>query len=79
MAKWTVYGYATASVVATVEADSEEEARKKALELDTPSETLDHQHGLGDGSWHFNGWDDPPEDAVHEVIRDADEAEKEQG
>lgn len=70
--KYTVYGYLTISAVATVEADSGEEAKEKALALDTPG--LCHQcsnaGSEAEGSWTLNGFDPVPDDAVQHVEAD---------
>jgi len=73
MPRYTVYGYVTASVVATVEAENEADARLKASELDTPTENPNWHPDLADGAWHFNGWDDPPDDVIQEVHLDEDD------
>lgn len=69
MSKYRVSGYLTISVTKVVEAESEEQAKQKALELCCPS--LCHQcDGAGDDdpdAWTLNGFDDPPEDAVNHV------------
>lgn len=60
MPKYIVSGAISSSVVCEVEADSPEEAKEKALELDA-SPPLCHQcSGAGDGvtCWRLNGWDD---------------------
>lgn len=67
MPKYQVVGYATCSVVAVVTADNEDAAKKKALELDTPSVFTNNQQDLEDGAWQFNEFDDTPADAVHEI------------
>ena len=72
MAEYTVYGYLTISVVATVRARSEDDARKKAGALYPPA--LCHQcssaGGHEMGAWTLNGWDDVPEDAIQQISRE---------
>ena len=72
MANYLVFGYLTVTVSARVEAGSEAEARRKALELSSPS--LCHQcscAGSNDPhSWTMEGFDDTPEDAVQEVEKE---------
>jgi hypothetical protein len=65
--KYTVYGYLTMSVYATVEAESEAEARKKAQDLDPPSLCHQCDGGEEEGCWGANGFDDPPDDCVGDV------------
>jgi hypothetical protein len=68
MPKFLVSGYLTVSVFAVIEAATPEEAKAKAENLAAPS--LCHaceNAGGGDHEWTLNGFDDPPEDAVHDV------------
>lgn len=67
--KYIVSGYLTISVVKEIEADSPEEAKAKAEQLSCPS-LCHHCENAGDDdkdSWTLNGFDDPPDDAVHDV------------
>lgn len=72
MAERKVYrlsGYLTVSCVADIEANSEEEAREKAAQLSCPSLCHQCEDAGGDpDTWQLNGFDDPPEDAVHDVV-----------
>lgn len=78
MPKYIISGYVTCSVVAMVEADNEAQAKELADDLGTPSVHTNHHPDLADGQWHFNEFDDPPEDAVMgvDVIGDTADAEK---
>ena len=60
-----------------VEADNEAQAMEIAQDLAVPSVAVDHYPDLSDGYWHFNEFDDMPDDAVKEidVIGDAADAE----
>lgn len=76
MPKFMIYGYVTASVLAEVEAKDVEEARRKAEDLSPPSVHTDHHVNLANGHWHYNEFDDPPDDAVQEVEQlDEDDSE----
>ena len=66
---YRVSGYLTMSCIADIEANSEEEARAKALGLSCPSLCHQCDDAGGDGeTWQLNGFDDPPEDAVHDIV-----------
>lgn len=69
MPTYIVSGYLTISVVKTVEAANEDEAREKAEGLSAPS--LCHQCASAgdddDDAWELNGFDDPPVDAVQHI------------
>lgn len=66
---YRVNGYLTMSCTADIEASSEEEARAKAAELQCPSICNQCSDAGGDGeTWQLNGFDDPPEDGVQEVV-----------
>ena len=69
MPTYIVDGYLTISVTAEINAENNKEARKKAKNLTPPN--LCHQcDGGGDnnaGEWTLNGWDEPPDDCIHDV------------
>ncbi|MCZ6870532.1 MAG: hypothetical protein O7G84_13605 [Gammaproteobacteria bacterium] len=67
MPKYIVSGYISCSIVAEIEASSEADARKKADDLGTPIVHTDYHSNISDGDWHFNEFDDPPDDAVQHV------------
>ena len=67
--EYVVSGYLTISVVKTIRAKNERQARKKAASLAAPS--LCHQCSSAgeedEGAWELNGFDDPPDDCVRDV------------
>ena len=73
MSTFQVYGYLTITVYKEIEANSEEEAREKALCL-APPELCYHcsRAGCNDGGeWQLDGWDDPPDDVIQEIRRES--------
>lgn len=67
--EYSVSGYLTISVVKTIMARDEDDAREKAEALTAPG--LCHQCASAGGSdedeWELNGFDDPPDDVVQNI------------
>ena len=69
MARYIVNGYLTVGCFKEIEADSENEAREKALDLSVPSLCWQCE-SAGDSdesAWSLNGIDDPPEDCIQSI------------
>lgn len=67
MSTYIVSGYVTMSVVAEVEANSKAEAKRKAEELGIPGLCHQCSDAGGEDEWTLNGFDDLPDDAIHDV------------